>query len=77
MEYIDFVCCKVEPNHIERGRNQFGYGLKISTKYKVKIGNIWRRVFCSCISNTSSCFVIVNKKKTFIDDLKLYEMLRK
>jgi RNase P subunit RPR2 len=74
MEYADFTECVFEPNHIERGRDQFGYGLKISSKYKVKIGEVWRRVYISCISNCSSCFVIMNNKRVVIDDLKLYEM---
>ena len=43
--------------------NKFGYGSKISTEYKAKVENKWRRVYCTCFSNNASYWVIVNKQK--------------
>lgn len=44
-----------------------GYGSKIPTKYMVKIGNRWHRVYCQIYSNIGSLFVVCNGKKTLVN----------
>lgn len=73
--YVDFTECLTEMNYVMRGQNKFGYGMKISTRYKVKINNIWRRVYCSCFSNVACFWVLVNKQRQYIDELKLSNMM--
>lgn len=34
-----------------------GYGRKIPTRYMVRIGNRWRRVYVCCISNSGTAYV--------------------
>lgn len=72
MSYVDFSESIFERDHVSYGADKFGYGLKVSTPYKVKIDNKWHRVYCSCISNTSSCFVVINNSRALIDEIKLY-----
>lgn len=64
--YVKVQGCISERDHITKGMNKFGYGSKISTEYKVKVENKWRRVYCTCFSNNASYWVIVNKQKKFL-----------
>lgn len=66
IDYVEVADVVVEPNHIMRGANQFGYGYKISTCYKVKVGKFWRRVYATCFSNVASHWIIINKQKKFL-----------
>ena len=75
VNYVEIEKAMKNDNHIVRGQNQYGYGAKISTKYKVKINNIWRRVYCSCFSNVCSFWVIIKNEKKYIDDLQLLSMI--
>jgi hypothetical protein len=34
-----------------------GYGLKIPTRYKVRIRNRWRRVYCCLMGNSATCYI--------------------
>ena len=68
IDYVEVADVIVESNHIMRGVNQFGYGSKISTCYKVKVENKWRRVYATCFSNVASHWVIINKQKKFLMD---------
>ena len=43
-----------------------GYGLKLTTPYKIQWGGKQRRVYCAQISNTVSLFVMVGKAKQFL-----------
>lgn len=43
-----------------------GYGYKLSTIYKVKHDNRWKRVYCSCHSNIGSLYIIYNKRPLYI-----------
>lgn len=34
-----------------------GYGRRIPTRYMIRIGKRWRRVYCCQISNAGTCYV--------------------
>lgn len=54
------VECKIdEPDWMKRGLQQThsGYGNRLMTRYKVRIGCRWRRVYCACFSNAGTCYV--------------------
>ena len=34
-----------------------GYGLRIPTRYKVKVRNRWRRVYACQMSNAGTCYI--------------------
>jgi hypothetical protein len=42
------------PRH---GQTQTGYGAAIPTRYMVKYGSIWRRVYCASYGNSSTLYI--------------------
>lgn len=69
VEYIDnYDELKYEKEHIVRGQNKYGYGMKISSCYMVRIGKIWRRVYYTCVSNNMSAWIVIKGKKKFLND---------
>lgn len=43
-----------------------GYGSKIPTRWKVKFGGVWRRVYCRIYSNVGTCYVLINGERVII-----------
>lgn len=35
-----------------------GYGSKIPTGRKIKVGKRWRRVYCICYGNSGTCYIV-------------------
>lgn len=61
-------------------RSATGYGSKIPTRFYVKIfsdkgDRRMRRVYAICYSNVASYFIVVNRKREFIQDYKFGELL--
>ena len=50
------------------GQDEFGYGRAIHTDYKAKFDKRWQRVYCCCISNVSSIYVMYRGEWLFIRD---------
>ncbi len=48
------------------GQGSDGYGMKISTDYLAKVNNKTYRVYATCISNLSSCWVQVAGEQLFL-----------
>ena len=44
-----------------------GYGKKLRTAYKVGIGNRAYRVYCHCMSNIGSLYIIIQNERVWID----------
>lgn len=49
-----------------------GYGMRLTTRYKLKVGTKEYRVYSTCISNVSTEYVIIQKQK-FLVDLQDYD----
>lgn len=47
-------------NIVPRNLSQTGYGNKIATQYKIKIGGRLHRVYCRIYSNSGTCYIIKN-----------------
>ena len=47
-----------------------GYGKKIPTNKKARIGKKWYRIYCCIFSNCGTCYIIKDKKHYIIEDLK-------
>lgn len=43
-----------------------GYGLKLTTTKQVRFNNRWYRIYATCISNVSSCFICSKGQKLYI-----------
>ena len=43
-----------------------GYGVKLTTIYKVSYNNRWYRVYASCSSNVAVYFIVSKGKKLYI-----------
>lgn len=52
----------------KRGRQQTasGYGSKLNTGYKIDFNNKQYRVYCTCYSNSGSCWFQVKGQKIFV-----------
>ena len=46
-----------------------GYGRKIPTRYQVKDGGRWKRVYCCQISNAGTCYFLRGKEWIVVDSL--------
>lgn len=44
-----------------------GYGMRLTTRYKLKVGTKAYRVYSTCISNVSTEYVIIQKQKFSVD----------
>ena len=44
-----------------------GYGNRIPTSWKVKLGGLWRRVYCVIHSNVGTCYVMTKGEKHIVD----------
>ncbi len=42
-----------------------GYGRKMPTRYMVRIGSRWYRVYCACFSNVGSLYIVRNGEWNF------------
>ena len=49
------------------GSTVSGYGKKLPTHYKVRFNNRLYRVYATCCSNTSTFFIMSNKKRIIVD----------
>ena len=43
-----------------------GYGSAIPTSRMVKVGKVWRRIYCTIYSNSGTCWIEVNGKRYII-----------
>jgi hypothetical protein len=48
------------------GRNASGYGRKIPICWKLRIGNVWRRVYAICFSNCATHYVLIKGKPHYL-----------
>jgi len=44
-----------------------GYGRKLSTRWKIKIGNRLHRIYCHCFSNSGSLYIVQSSRKITIN----------
>jgi hypothetical protein len=52
--------------HPWAGRTVHGYGRKIPTDYKIKIGSILYRVYCCQFSNAGTCYINTKEHKFLV-----------
>jgi hypothetical protein len=52
------------------GAGVMGYGKKIKTNYKVKIGNRLHRLYCMCWSNIGTLWVNVGGQQVIVSEHK-------
>jgi hypothetical protein len=50
------------------GQGADGYGKKITTRYIVRIGNRWYRVYCTQISNAGSMWINYRDGRRYLMD---------
>jgi len=50
-----------------RHNSASGYGAKIPTRYMVRVGNYWRRVYCACWSNVGTLYIMRKGQKLVVD----------
>lgn len=48
-------------------RSLSGYGPKVPTRYMIKLGHHWRRVYMMQYSNSGAAYVIVNGEDKLLD----------
>lgn len=56
-----------EPVAPTYGRSASGYGSKIPTRHKIRIGGRLRRVYVMLFGNSGSAYVVVDGVDTFLD----------
>jgi len=54
------------PAPLRDGRGLDGYGMKIALGYAVFYGGRWRRVYCTCFSNSGTCWFKARSKTHII-----------
>ena len=79
IEYIherhpEAVFYRSEFDGVHDGSNQYGYGNKIATGWKVKIGSRHYRVYCVVWSNSGSLYIISKGQRLYLDDCKTKEV---
>lgn len=59
---------KVELRESEAPRNPYpsGYGRKIPTSYEIRYLGRWRRVYCTCYSNSGTPWATVEGKRIVV-----------
>lgn len=58
------------------GQGNDGYGRKISTDYMARVNDRWQRVYCVCISNVGSLYVLQGTEKLFVRDSDIPDDVR-
>jgi hypothetical protein len=74
IKYIEFQDLRKDRLNYT-GINQFGYGLNISTPYKVTCNGKTYRLKATCISNNISYWIKKQGEKFFIDELKISQAI--
>lgn len=76
LKYADIVEVKIAEIY-PHGRNQQGYGRKITTDYMVKTegSNRWRRVYCCILSNSGALYIESKGKSLYIHEQDLRSRL--
>ena len=49
------------------GQTVSGYGGKIPTRYKVKVGRKWHRVYVAIYGNSGTTYIRLNKEDVLVD----------
>jgi len=77
-DYVMAVAYKFSPPKYEYGRDVDGYGRKICTDHMVKLegDSRWRRVYCTCFSNSGTHWIVVNGVEFIIPE-NLQELVDK
>ena len=44
-----------------------GYGSKIPTSWKARIGKRWYRVYCMVYSNSGTCYILIRGERWIVD----------
>ena len=78
LKYADIVEARIAETY-PHGRNQQGYGRKITTNYMVKTAgsNRWRRVYCCIFGNSGTLYIESKGKPLYIHEEDLKKMHKK
>ena len=44
-----------------------GYGPRLKTRYMLRYAGRLRRIYCSCYSNSGTCFIFVHGERVIVD----------
>lgn len=60
------IQAKKQTNTPIKGLYGTGYGSKVPTRWMLRVGNVWRRVYMICYSNVGSAYVMVGKREQYL-----------
>ena len=75
VEYTDpELVTGIKTTETPRNPSLSGYGAKIPTRYMVKYGTHWRRVYVMNYGNSGSAYVLARGKVLFLDTTTEYAL---